>query len=87
MALVNQRVEPQQAGQAWIAVRDGAQLVVGHHADPARRERDHAVVHLVEKEAVQVDEVAEHVQRGDLAAAVGQDLVAGGEAFQHEAAL
>ena len=36
---------------------------------------------------MQVHEVAEHVQRGDLAAAVGQDLVAGGEAFQHEAAL
>ena len=40
--------------------------------DPRRRERQHRVIHLFQKQAVQIDEIAGYMQGGELAPAAGQ---------------
>jgi uncharacterized protein (DUF2345 family) len=50
-------------------------------------QRADAVVHLFEKEGVQVGEVAGDVKRRDLPSAVSEAVVTASEAFQDETAL
>jgi hypothetical protein len=70
-----------------MALRDPAKCLVWVEGDLAGREGCDAMVHSLQNEAMQVDEVAGDVKGRDLAFAVGQDLVATGETFQDEAAL
>src|SRR5215203_1993802 len=55
--------------------------------DRARGERHNAVVHPLEHEAVQIDEVPRDMDGADPALAVAQDLVAPREALQEELAF
>src|SRR5215203_4076187 len=56
----------------------------GGHTGCQRRD---AMVHLLQNETVQVDEVAGDVDCRDLAASVGQQRIARGEALEEETAL
>src|SRR3954453_11883851 len=81
------RVQPQQACEMRVSLCDLADGVMRHMRDRARGERHNAVVHPLEDEAVQIDEVARDMDGADPALAVAQDLVAPREALQEELAL
>jgi hypothetical protein len=66
---------------------DLTQGAVRDQADPAGCERHHPMVHRLQQETVQVDEIAWDVQGGELAPAVPQQLVAGGKALEQQGAL
>jgi hypothetical protein len=70
-----------------IGLGDLAQGAVGHERNLAGGQRADAVVHLFEKEGVQVGEVAGDVERRDLPSAVSEAVVTASEALQDEAAL
>ncbi|MNE31178.1 hypothetical protein D3C80_1247290 [compost metagenome] len=55
--------------------------------DDAGAERDHAVIHLLHQQAVQINEVAGHIDFGDLPPSVAQRGVARGEPFQQQDAV
>src|SRR4051794_21872306 len=80
-------VQPQQARQTRVPLRDRAESCVRHMGDLAGRERHDAVVDPLEDEAVQIDEVAGDMDRCDPALAVPEDLVAPRKARQEELAL
>src|SRR3712207_6235889 len=84
---VQGRVQPQQARQMRVALGDLADGLMRHVRDYTGGERHNAVVHPLEHEAVQIDEVTADMDGADPALAVAQDLVAPYEALQEEFAL
>ena len=81
--LVHQRAPPQGPGQRRpLGHLQDARPGDVHH--PARRQRGDVVVHGAQDEYVQVAEVARDQVGHDLAAAVGQQLVAAGEALEDQ---
>jgi hypothetical protein len=70
-----------------IVLGDLAQGTVGHTRDFAGCYRANTIIHLPQKKAVQVCEVAWDVKGRDLASAIGEVVVAASEALQDEAAL
>src|SRR3954471_722150 len=70
-----------------VALCDLADGFMRYMRDRAGGERHNAVVHPLEDEAVQIDEVARDMDGADPALAVAQDLVAPREALQEELAL
>ena len=70
-----------------ILVGDLLQRRMRNGRDAAGGERQDAVIHRLQQEAVQIEEVAGNMERGDLPPAVGHDLVAGGKAVQEQGAL
>ena len=84
---IHERGEPQDAREMGIGLGDLAQGAVGHERNLAGGQRADAVVHLFEKEGVQVGEVAGDVERRDLPSAVSEAVVTASEALQDEAAL
>jgi hypothetical protein len=70
-----------------ILVRDLLQRRVRDAGDAAGREGQNPVIHGLQQEAVQVDEVAGNVEGRYLPPSVGDDLVAGGKPVQEQGAL
>ena len=84
---IDQGAQPQQAAEVEMRLGDLTQVGVRDQADPAGCECHHPVVHLLQQETMQVDEIARDMQGGELALPVPEQLVAGGEAFEQQAAL
>src|SRR5215211_4801176 len=84
---VQGRVQPQQAREMRVALCDLADGFMRHMRDRARGERHDAVVHPLEHEAVQIDEVPRDMDGADPTLAVAQDLVAPCKALQEELTL
>ena len=54
---------------------------------PAGRQRDHRMIHLLQHQAVQVDEIARHMHGRKLPPSAAQIMAARGEAAQHQTAV
>ena len=63
---------------------DGLEVGVVGKGDGAGRQSDEAVIHRLQQESVKVDEVACDMNGGDLAAAIGEKLVAGSQSLDEQ---
>jgi hypothetical protein len=86
-APVNQRHKPQQAGQMWMGLAEFGQRGMRRERDPAGRQRQNTMVHLMEQKAVEVDEVPRRVDRGKLPGTALEYPVSGGKAADQQSAL
>ena len=84
---VDEGAQPQYASQMGMLLGDPAQVLMGKLYEPAGRERQDAVIHGLQQEAMEIHEVAWDVKGRDLSLAVQEELVAGHEALCHESAL
>ena len=73
---VDQRRQPQQPRQMRKIDGDLPERGMRNPGNARRRERHHRMIHLLQEQAMQIDEIARHMQRGELAPAAGQHLVA-----------
>ena len=67
--------------------KEGANRLVRNERHLGRNDCRQAVIHDLQVQALEVEDVTWNVERHDLASAAGQDLVPAGEPFQDRAAL
>jgi hypothetical protein len=70
-----------------MTAQEAPDAVMRDQGDPGRGQRSQAVVHHLHIQALQIRDVAGKVKPRDLPLAVGDQLVAAHEAFEHERAF
>ena len=78
---IDQGVAPEQASETGMVAHEIAQIVMLDEGELARDQRAEAVIHHLQVQALQVGDVAAHVEGQDLPLALGRDIVAAGEAL------
>jgi hypothetical protein len=80
-------MHPEHTGKVRMILKDPVQHLVRHCADRAGCEHRNRMIHLFDQEAVQADEVAQHVKGCDLAPSTPEKAVAGSKARDEDRTL
>ena len=72
---VDQRVQPEKSREMWRRLRDLSQQIMICKKHTTGRQGDNPVVHGFEKESVEIDKVARHLNRRELSTAILQHFV------------
>jgi hypothetical protein len=84
---IDERVAPEHVREARVVLEQLAHVVVLDEGEAARRDGAERVVHRPQVQTLEVGDVPGGVEGEDLALALVGELVAAGEALDHEAAL
>jgi hypothetical protein len=84
---VNQRIQPEKSREMWRRLRDLSQPDMIGEKHTTSRQGDNAMVHGFEQESVKVDEIARHLKRRELSAAILQHFVARCQSFDQQGAV
>src|SRR5215210_2480216 len=82
---VNERLAPEQVGNARKAHQDVTHLLMRNCHDCGWNKRAEAVIHNLDKEALQIWSVPHNMEGHDLPFAVGRDFIAARYALQDNA--